>query len=203
MGLRPGFPQYSLAYLRRLCSLSWSSETSFMEGALLTWWSILLRVSNKNPEPSTNQRSLPQTKPPKRQAPVSLFQYFDHPMRRADSLEKTLMLGKIEGRRRRGWQSVRWLDGVSDSMDMSLSKLLEIMKYKGSLACCIPRGHKESWTRLKDQTTTTYSDIETSAWKKPPSASLYVKAPIVLICMYFYINTIMLQVLFCNLSFKV
>ena len=58
---------------------------------------------------------------------------------------------------------MRWLDGVSDSMDMSLSKLLEIMKYKGSLACCIPRGHKESWTQLKDGTTTTYSDIETSA----------------------------------------
>ena len=60
------------------------------------------------------------------------LQYFGHLMLRADSLEKTLMLGKIEGRRRGGWQTVRWLDNITDSMDMNWSKLWEIVKVRGA-----------------------------------------------------------------------
>ena len=74
------------------------------------------------------------------------LQYFGHLMRRTDSLEETLMLGKIEGKKRRGRQRMRWLDGVTDLMDMSLSKLQEMVRDRGGLACCSPWGRKESDT---------------------------------------------------------
>ena len=87
------------------------------------------------------------------------LQYFGHLMRRVDSLEKTLMLGKIDGRRRRGWQRMRWLDGITDSMDMSLGRLQELVLDREAW-CAAIHGVTKSRTRLRDWTELNWTELK-------------------------------------------
>ena len=134
----------------------WMWELDCEEGWAPKNWCFWTLVLEKTLESPLNSMDIKPVNPKENQPQERLMpkrQYFGHLMRRADSLEKTRMLGKIEGRKRRWQQRMGWLDGVTDSMDITLSKLQEMVKDKEAWSAGVHQFPK-SQTRLNDWTTT-------------------------------------------------